>query len=199
MKLTFQFGIIFILILVLLMPALALSESNVNLSIPNIMYDSDGSAEFSLLLTNESDCDVSDVSLILESMKDLDDPESVVGKIKVIFVNGVKEEDPSDYLWIDCLHAGEEINMTVHFNYQESECDSVWIRASLCDDEYCEIAIAEKRCTWPANDIQQNKLKVAGLPVLAIFLILFVTNAILWTAVIIKDRIRKENCLWHAL
>ena len=197
MKPSIRLGIIIMLIFVLLMPALALSTSNVNLSIPNnckdIVCDSDGNAEFSLLLTNESDCDLYDVSLILESMKDLTDTESSVGEIAVISVNGVKEEEPSDYIWIDCLHAGEEMNMIVQFSFQESESDPVWIRVSLCDEEYCEITATEKRCTLPGNDIQDNELNVAGLPVLRIFLILIVLNAVLWTAVILTEKRRKNR------
>lgn len=196
MKSSIRLGIIIMLISVLLMPALALSTSNVNLSIPNnskdIVFDSDGNAEFSLLLTNESDCDLYDTSLILESMKDLADAESTVGEIAVISLNGVKAEEPSDYIWIDCLHAGEEMNMIVHFSSQESERDPVWIRVSLCDEEYCEITATEKRCTWPGNDIQDNELKVAGIPVLRIFLILIVFNVIFLTAVILTDRIKKK-------
>ena len=188
---------IMLMILVLLIPVLSVSETEELLSIrlpeKNMVCDTDGKIQFMLTLSNNSNSDMNDLSLVLESLENVDDPESTAGEIAAISVNGVPEEEPSDYIWIDCFQANTEMTVDVQFDFAGNENDTVWIRASLCDEEYCEIAVGESRCTRPGNDTQGNEMSIAGVPVLRILLVLIALNAILWTGVILTNKIKKKR------
>lgn len=196
MRKTYITGLILFVILTLLTPLLSLSESGekVIIKLPgtDISCDAEGKAEFSVTLTNTGETDLNDVSLVLESLADMSDPESIIGEITALSVNGVAEEEPSDYLWIDSFQPGSDITIDVRFDFAGSESKVAGIRISLCDDEYCEIAVAECRCTWPANDVQGLHLNIAGVPVAQILLILVALNILLWTGVLLTNK-RKKN------
>lgn len=197
MKKTIFINMLLLMMLLILLPVLSFSESEESLSIkasdPEIVCNRDGEAEFTLSLSNTGDSAMCDVSLILESLMDVSDPESIVGEIAVLSVNEVPEDEPSDYIWIDEIQAGCQMTFQVKFNSAGNENDPIWIRASVCDEEYNEMAVSEIRCTRPGNGTQNNGLCVAGIPVVRILLILIALNAILWTGVILTDKAKKKK------